>query len=860
MVCVLFTAAGGHAGQGALHPPLNAWLVPVPADWPAFSALWDDIATEDGRAFDPEQVWKLVWLSPESGGRRAVVDTWLEERAMDAFSRPAGLRLRIARERTEGGAESDAAFAVMAEEAAVAGDLFAAGLAALAGGDSRVGSEAWEDAFDRYLDARRFFQAAKAPAWKLLALDRIVTVLMEVDLPAEAGIWLERHHGTAAERLGDPASRALHAYRCGMIQLWLGDYASARRFADDGLGRIRGGASNRVHMQLTGLRGWAFLQEGDAHRAAAQLEGALWTARQNGLDCCRPHLLLACAYARIHLGDLREARVLREQATELFRAHGYRLGHPTAYLSVGEAALHAGRFGFARVELDAAASSLRSADAVRFSRRMHSAFAAVYASEGDFERAWKHAVRARRAEAGFADTVRAVRERATAALLTAGHEAGRAAAEADTEGFLSLQERRLRLLGIIVTGLAVLLLILLYNRYQAQRDANRLLQETIERVRAAERRENEANRAKTEFLASITHEIRTPLNGIIGMASLLEETPLSEEQQESVRTVHECGMSLLKMMNDVLDLARMEAGRLVLESSELNPARILGEVCAKYEEAARAKGLSFEWSAEGLPDRAEGDPRRLAKVLDELLDNAVKFTAKGEIRVTASAVFDRPDSVLLRFAVRDSGIGLSADGMERIFDAFSQLDESDTRSFGGTGVGLALCRRLAALMDGSLTVESTPGAGSCFNLTVRLKRVDTREEAAAAVAQGLRVLAYDPQLGRLRSLIEALRERGAEVDRVHALESLQKRLRRGPPPLTIIMLDEEAGAVLRLVAEATEAGVERTYFVGVADEGAFFDQRRAFAAGFDDFVELARAVEALPGILRKSQGSPGPIS
>ena len=845
-----------------LRPPINAWHAPVPADWPPFAAVWEEVAGEAGEAPDSGSAWKLVWLLEESGTQRTEVAAWLDAWEAESPSVPAALRGRVARERMHAMTGRTEGLAALAEEAV--GDAFASGLAALLTGDGLAATEVWDRAFERYLEAWRLFADAEAADWKLLALDRMVSVLLEVDLVAEAELWLEKHQAVA-ERLGDSASRALHAFRRGMVQIWSGNYPAAREIADEALGWIRGGTAHRVHLQLAGLRGWALLKEGAAHRAAAQLEAALWTARQQGLDCCQPHLLIACAQASVLRGDIAEARRLRREAAAVLRGKGHRLGYSRAHLSIGQAAVRAGQFEFARTELEAAASSLRAAGAVRFSQRLHLAFAAVYAREGEFERAWKQSVRARRAERALAETVRKVREDAGAALLAAGHEAGRVAAEATTEGFLGMQERRLRMLGLTVIVMAALLLILLYSRYNAQRDANRLLRGTITRVRAAERRENEANRAKTEFLASITHEIRTPLNGIIGMASLLEETPLSAEQRESVRTVRECGMSLLKMTNDVLDLARIEAGRFVLESSGFKPAEVLGEVCSKHATAAGAKGLVFEWDAGNLPDFAEGDAKRLAQVLDELLDNAVKFTPKGGVRVSASATIEGPDSVLLRFEIHDTGIGLSADGRERIFDAFCQLDESDTRNYGGTGIGLALSQRLAALMDGGLTVESEPGKGSCFTLTVRAKRVATREGAEDAAAEsavhGLRVLAYDPKLGRLRGLIAALRGHGAEVERVHTLGALRKRLRRDAPSITILLLlDENADAVLRLVAKASEARAEETYFVGVAEEGGFSDQRRVFAAGFDDFVDLGRAVDALPAILRKARGWPGPIS
>ena len=250
-------------------------------------------------------------------------------------------------------------------------------------------------------------------------------------------------------------------------------------------------------------------------------------------------------------------------------------------------------------------------------------------------------------------------------------------------------------------------------------------------LRTAKDAAESADRAKSEFLAIVSHEIRTPINGIIGFSRLLRGTPLSAEQVGYTDTIQRCGQSLETLVSDILDLSKIEAGRLEINAAPFSLRECLDEVVRLFEQPAQKAGLTLLTDiAPGIPPILEGDQNRLRQILINLVGNAVKFTEKGgvTIRLSGEAGEDLPGqsgarAFTLRGEVIDTGVGISAAEMPRLFRAFSQLDTSSTRRHGGTGLGLVISKRLCELMNGNIDVESSPGRGSTFRFQIMMTSV-----------------------------------------------------------------------------------------------------------------------------------------
>ena len=253
---------------------------------------------------------------------------------------------------------------------------------------------------------------------------------------------------------------------------------------------------------------------------------------------------------------------------------------------------------------------------------------------------------------------------------------------------------------------------------------------------AAKEAAEAANLAKSAFLANMSHEIRTPLNAITGMAHLIRRGGLSPEQAERLGKLENASGHLLNVINAILELSKIEAGRFELESSPLDAGELLNSVAALFRERAAEKGLALRTETEVPAVGLLGDATRLSQALINYVGNAVKFTEHGHISLRVRLVAEQAESIVLRFEVEDTGIGIPAEVIPRLFSAFEQADNSTTRRYGGTGLGLAITRKLAQLMGGDAGVTSVPGQGSCFWLTVHLKKCAKSAFTAADGAQG----------------------------------------------------------------------------------------------------------------------------
>ncbi|MGH8326317.1 MAG: ATP-binding protein, partial [Steroidobacteraceae bacterium] len=289
----------------------------------------------------------------------------------------------------------------------------------------------------------------------------------------------------------------------------------------------------------------------------------------------------------------------------------------------------------------------------------------------------------------------------------------------------------------------------LERRHQI-RERERLEAEVALRTRElseSNRQLADAARAKSDFLDRMSHELRTPMNGVVGMTELLTRTPQSATQSRLTQTIRSSAQVLLRIVNDLLDLSRAQAGKIALETLPIDLDRILDECANLFSGATQAKGIRLNVRPPPADRRPPvgrtlvGDPFRIRQIVMNLIGNAVKFTEHGEIRVQADIESPDADRAAVQIAICDSGIGMDAATVEKIFQPFTQADESTSRRFGGSGLGLAICRELAELMGGRITVESTPGTGSTFRVFLPLQLSAAQAAPAAATSEKARVVA-----------------------------------------------------------------------------------------------------------------------
>jgi two-component system, sensor histidine kinase len=404
--------------------------------------------------------------------------------------------------------------------------------------------------------------------------------------------------------------------------------------------------------------------------------------------------------------------------------------------------------------------------------------------------------------------------------------------------------------------------------YRLFNESSYALQEAKSRALEEKSAAEAANNAKSSFLAIMSHELRTPLNGMLGMAHALSESNLNQRQRSQISTIKDSGGALLSILNDILDLSKVEAGKLIIEEHDFNLREMITQLADLWTPTALEKSLAFEIEIDdGVPKWITSDPVRLRQILNNLISNAIKFTHTGEVSVSVSSCLQEGGQTQLSFRIKDTGCGIDAEDAGRLFSPFEQADRSTTRKFGGTGLGLTISRRFARKMGGDIVIESQPGSGSEFTVTITAKVTNApilrepihSDKTEAPCQSAIRLLVAEDHAVN-RSVIEALLT-GDEWEITFAENGVEAVERAGGETYDAILMDiqmpEMDGVDATRVIRTSDGPNRTTPIIATTANAMSDDQAQYLAAGMNDVVSKPFQPDRLRTVLRRARRQNG---
>jgi signal transduction histidine kinase len=863
----------------------DTWQGLYPVGWPSLSGVEERIEERGGEAAaTAADLWQRALLSRTQSDRLAAERAAAHAQQLsDAGDSAEALRFLILGAWGRLGFDRSRAIRQLDEIAELphlAKDTFAKGLLQMAIAERFLWTDDHRATQAALIRAKTAFEDSGHPEWQALAHTRQLLSLNKFTRFDELRTTAE-----AIARDAEGLALAQALYWKGEALLGTGRVNESIQLADTVFDILREYEPTALTIAALSLRARAHLANANPHLAKAHSQEAIRTAHHLGRLDLIADLKTELALAHLQMGHKDAAEQAVRQAVERHAAHGADRRRAVPHILFAEMAMRKNDFTRAKIHFQRArVYALLGQREWRI--RIYEGLYETARREGDASEALRHFTRASELRKQLHESIWEERLRTNTAELEEMSRSREAAAFAQTENFRAesrRQEARIRNLLLLGMVLSLLLVFLLWHRYTAQREQNRLLLLAAQKARQAEIRETEANRAKTEFLANITHEFRTPLNGIIGMASLLQETQLDADQKECVRIVHDCGNNLLRIIGDILDLSRIEAGHFLFDAHVFDLPASLRAIIEKYARIVPQRGVA--WSAEispEIPRYVFGEESRVRQIVESLLDNAIKFTPKGFIRLRVTSSLERSaegeDRVSLECLVEDSGIGISSQLQGEIFRAFRQADLSNTRQYSGAGLGLTMAHRLSELMGGSVRCESEEGKGSRFTATlslpvrpngpratgesslppVRLDRLAaTNSGNSRETERTIRVLLFRVGRNLRTSLGSALESLGLPYEASNEGDHLREAISSRAADIVFLRLTEDDWAdTIDWIEELLEENVTPTtpapYLIGLDATGIPNVVKSAFAAGFDEVIPTRGSAARLPTVLLKT--------